>query len=74
MAPQDCLYVFSRVHLFPSPSQAAMALMGRSANGWVEVEGRQRQDAGRVEAAGGGSRRLTICYAFRSCLRIFHRG
>ncbi len=24
------------VVLFPSPSQAAMALMGRSANGWVE--------------------------------------
>ncbi len=36
MAPQDGLYVFTRSHLFPSPSQAAMALMGRSANGWVE--------------------------------------
>ena len=36
MALQDCLYVFTRNHLFPSPSQAAMALMGRSANGWVE--------------------------------------
>jgi hypothetical protein len=36
MAPQDGLYVFTRDHLFPSPSQAAMALMGRSANGWVE--------------------------------------
>ncbi|APW47186.1 DUF4357 domain-containing protein [Rhodoferax antarcticus] len=36
MAPQDGLYVFTRNHLFPSPSQAAMALMGRSANGWVE--------------------------------------
>jgi hypothetical protein len=35
MAPQDGLYVFTRNHLFPSPSQAAMALMGRSANGWV---------------------------------------
>ena len=36
MAPQDGLYIFTRNHLFPSPSQAAMALMGRSANGWVE--------------------------------------
>ncbi|WP_413889261.1 DUF4357 domain-containing protein [Candidatus Aalborgicola defluviihabitans] len=27
MAPQDGLYVFTRNHLFPSPSQAAMALM-----------------------------------------------
>ena len=36
MVEQDGLYVFARDHLFPSPSQAAMALMGRSANGWVE--------------------------------------
>ena len=36
MARQDGLYFFTRDHLFPSPSQAAMALMGRSANGWVE--------------------------------------
>jgi hypothetical protein len=36
MVPQDGLYVFTRDHLFPSPSQAAMTLMGRSANGWVE--------------------------------------
>ena len=35
MALQDGLYVFTRSHLFPSPSQAAMALMGRSANGWM---------------------------------------
>jgi hypothetical protein len=33
MAPHDGLYIFTRNHLFPSPSQAAMALMGRSANG-----------------------------------------
>jgi hypothetical protein len=39
MAQQDGLYVFTRDHLFPSPSQAAMALMGRSANGWVEWKG-----------------------------------
>jgi hypothetical protein len=36
MAAQNGLYVFTRDHLFPSPSTAAMAIMGRSANGWVE--------------------------------------
>ena len=28
--------VFTRDHLFASPSMAALALMGRSANGWLE--------------------------------------
>jgi hypothetical protein len=28
--------VFTRDHLFSSPSMAAMAVMGRSANGWIE--------------------------------------
>jgi hypothetical protein len=36
MAAQNGLLVFTRDHLFPSPSTAAMAVMGRSANGWVE--------------------------------------
>ncbi|MDO8449514.1 MAG: GIY-YIG nuclease family protein [Rhodoferax sp.] len=35
-ALNDGMLVFTRDHLFPSPSMAAMALMGRSANGWVE--------------------------------------
>ena len=30
------LLIFTRDHLFSSPSTAAMAVMGRSANGWVE--------------------------------------
>ena len=30
------MLVFTRDHLFSSPSTAAMAVMGRSANGWVE--------------------------------------
>jgi hypothetical protein len=30
------MLVFIRDHLFSSPSTAAMAVMGRSANGWVE--------------------------------------
>ena len=36
LAVQDGMLVFTRNHLFASPSMAAMALMGRSANGWVE--------------------------------------
>ena len=32
----DGMYVFSRDHLFASPSSAAGALLGRSTNGWVE--------------------------------------
>ena len=36
MAAQNGLLVFTRDHLFPSPSTAAMAVMGRSANDWVE--------------------------------------
>lgn len=36
LAAQNGLYVFTRDHLFPSPSTAAMAVMGRSANGWME--------------------------------------
>lgn len=29
-------YVFTRDHLFSSPSMAAIAVLGRSANGWIE--------------------------------------
>ena len=36
LAEQNGLLVFTRDHLFTSPSMAAMAVMGRSANGWVE--------------------------------------
>jgi Domain of unknown function (DUF4357) len=32
----DGMYVFSRDHLFASPSMAAMAVMGRTANGWID--------------------------------------
>ena len=33
---QGTQYVFTRDYLFPSPSTAAIAVLGRSANGWVE--------------------------------------
>lgn len=36
LAAQGGLLVFTRDHLFTSPSMAAMAVMGRSANGWIE--------------------------------------
>jgi Domain of unknown function (DUF4357) len=43
MAAQGGVYVFTRDHLFASPSMAAVALMGRSANGWVEWKTAQGQ-------------------------------
>jgi hypothetical protein len=30
------MLAFTRDHLFASPSKAALALMGRHANGWIE--------------------------------------
>lgn len=36
LSAENGLLVFTRDHLFSSPSMAAMAVMGRSANGWIE--------------------------------------
>lgn len=36
-------YVFTRDHLFSSPSTAAIAVLGRSANGWIEWKTEQGQ-------------------------------
>ena len=36
-------YVFTRDHLFASPSMAAIACLGRSANGWIEWKTKQGQ-------------------------------
>ena len=36
-------YVFTRDHLFASPSMAAIAVVGRSANGWIEWKTAQGQ-------------------------------
>jgi Domain of unknown function (DUF4357) len=41
---EDDQLVFKKDHLFGSPSMAAMALMGRTANGWVEW----KDDTGRT--------------------------
>ena len=47
-------YVFTRDHLFASPSMAAIAVMGRSANGWLEWKTPQGQtlDAVKRQAVG----------------------
>jgi predicted GIY-YIG superfamily endonuclease len=36
LKPQGNQYIFTRDHLFSSPSMAAIAVLGRSANGWME--------------------------------------
>jgi hypothetical protein len=40
---QGTQYVFSRDYLFSSPSMAAIAVLGRSANGWIEWKTEQGQ-------------------------------
>lgn len=49
MAAQGGVYVFTRDHLFASPSMAAVALMGRSANGWVDWKTPQGQTLDEVK-------------------------
>jgi hypothetical protein len=49
MAAQGDVYIFTRDHLFASPSMAALALMGRSANGWVEWKTAQGQTLDEVK-------------------------
>jgi len=41
LAPNGDSYDFTRDHLFASPSMAAIAVMGRSANGWLEWKNTQ---------------------------------
>jgi hypothetical protein len=36
LVPQGELYRFARNYVFPSPSSAAVAVLGRNANGWTE--------------------------------------
>ena len=43
LAQNDDSFVFTRDHLFASPSMAAIAVMGRSANGWLEWKTPQGQ-------------------------------
>lgn len=49
LAAQGNSLAFTRDHLFSSPSMAAMTLMGRSANGWVEWKNTQGQTLDEVK-------------------------
>jgi hypothetical protein len=49
LAAQDGMLLFTRDHLFASPSMAAMALMGRSANGWLECKSPKGQTLDEVK-------------------------
>jgi Domain of unknown function (DUF4357) len=49
MAALGGVVVFTRDHLFASPSTAAVALMGRSANGWAEWKTAQGQTLDEVK-------------------------
>lgn len=49
MATKDGMLAFTRDHLFASPSMAAMTLMGRSANGWVEWKSPQGKTLNEVK-------------------------
>ncbi len=57
MTVRDGMLVFTRDHLFASPSMAAMALMGRSANGWLEwksPQGKTLDEVKRQSVTGAG--------------------
>lgn len=43
LTQQGSQYVFTRDTLFSSPSMAAIAVLGRSANGWMEWKTEQGQ-------------------------------
>ena len=50
------VYRFTRNHVFSSPSAAAVAILGRNANGWLEwkySDGRTLDEVKRGEASGG---------------------
>ena len=49
MGAKDGMLIFTRDHLFASPSMAAMTLMGRSANGWVEWKSPQGKTLNEVK-------------------------
>lgn len=45
--------IFNKDHLFPSPSAAATALLGRSANGWIEWKTKTGQTLDEIERKSG---------------------
>jgi hypothetical protein len=55
MRPEGDTVVFERDHLFRSPSMAAVALLGRTANGWIEWKTAQGKTLDEVKRQGGGT-------------------
>ena len=49
LVAQGDVLVFTRDHLFSSPSMAAMVLMGRSSNGWIDWKNAQGQTLDEVK-------------------------
>ena len=54
LSAQNGMLVFTRDHLFSSPSMAAMAVMGRSANGWIEWKAANGKTLDEVKRQGLG--------------------
>jgi hypothetical protein len=57
LAPANGMLVFTRDHLFPSPSSAADVLTGRNANGWTEwktAQGKTLDEVKRQAVGGAG--------------------
>ena len=52
---QDGRIVFQKDHLFKTPSTAASALMGRSANGWTAWKNKSGQTLDELKRQGGDS-------------------
>lgn len=51
LRPEGAKVVFERDHLFRSPSAAAAALLGRTANGWVEWKSEDGRTLGDIKRA-----------------------
>ena len=71
LTQQGSQYVFTRDTLFSSPSMAAIAVLGRSANGWIEWKTEQGQtlDGAKRQAVQAAD---LFCCIVDSCLRLFH--
>lgn len=54
MLPVGDTVVFQKDHLFRSPSMAALALMGRTSNGWLDWKTKSGKTLDEVKRQGGG--------------------
>lgn len=53
MRPEGDKVIFEKDHLFSSPSMAAIALMGRNANGWTEWRDKDRNTLDKLKRTSG---------------------